>query len=113
MKLSTNPSVWRVGLLAIVAALLQLGLLTPAVGDELNGGITALAEALTILLPVAGAIWSKRHTAPVAAGTGAATLLIRDSEGVYREQETVRLPGEHERPDEPYRSVQDPRGERP
>jgi uncharacterized membrane protein YhhN len=84
MRLSTNPSVWRVALLAVVAAGAQVGLLTPAVGDQLDGGITAVAEALTILLPVAGAIWSKSRTAPVAAGTPAAKMLIRDSEGVYQ-----------------------------
>ena len=83
MKLATNPAVWRVALAAIIAALVQLGLLTPAIGDQLNGTVTALAASATILLPVAAAWWSKRATAPVAAGTPAAKYLTRGPDGVY------------------------------
>lgn len=96
MKLSTNPAVWRVALLAIVAAAAQVGLLTPALGEQVNGGITAMASALTILLPVIGAIWSKTRTAPVAAGTEPVKILVRGGDGVYTAASQV---GEHERAD--------------
>lgn len=91
MKLATNPAVWRVALAAIVAALVQLGLLTPAIGDQLNGTITALTAAATILLPVAAAWWSKGRTAPVAAGTPPTKYLTRGPDGVYTEMNARRV----------------------
>lgn len=84
MNLSRNPSVWRVALAAVVAAGIQVGLLTPQIGDRLDGTVAALAQVVTIVLPVIGVWWSRQSTLPVPAGSPPAELYERGSDGLYR-----------------------------
>jgi len=83
MKLSTNPAVWRVALGSVIAAGAQVGLLTPAIGDRLDGTVAGLASAATILLPIAAAWLSKTATLPVPAGSPPAQFYSRGAGGLY------------------------------
>lgn len=85
MNLSRNPTVWRVALASVVAAAVAAGVISPELGETIDGALGALLIAVTALLPVLGAIWSKARTAPVAAGTRGVTELKRGADGVYRE----------------------------
>lgn len=84
MKLSTNPSVWRVALASIVGAVVALGVLPAALGDQINTLGTALAAFIPVVLGVIGAIWSKTATLPVDPGAPASRLYVRGADDVYR-----------------------------
>lgn len=83
MKPSTNPAVWRAAVASIVAALITAGVLSPEWGDRINGWAATGAVVAVFLLPIVSALWAKMHTAPVAAGTPAAKVLVRGPDGVY------------------------------
>lgn len=84
MRLSTNPAVWRVALGLLVTAAAQVGLISAAQADKLDGTLAGGLQVLLLVLPLLGAWLSKAATLPVPTGSPAVKYYERGADDVYR-----------------------------
>lgn len=75
---------WRTAVLAIFAALVQVGLLTQAQVEAIDGWLLAALPLVSLVLPLAGALWARRRTLPTDTELSAPVEVIRGVDGVYR-----------------------------
>lgn len=84
MRLPREPVVWRSAILAVVAALAQVGLLQQDAVDAVDGWTAAAIPLASLILPLLGALWARRRTLPTDTERSAPKEMVRGTDGVYR-----------------------------